>query len=76
MALKDLSSSDLNESEVGTSWSGSADLSEAFIGLRVLFALSLDANFHRHALECACHPDETAGHGHDLPDVARNGDRD
>ena len=55
---------------------GTADLSKAFIGLRVLFALSPDANFHRHALECVGHSDETAGDGHDLPDVARNGDRD
>ena len=44
--------------------------------MRVLLALGLDADFHRHALECVCHPDETAGHGHDLPDVARNGDGD
>ena len=44
--------------------------------MRVLLALSLDANFHRHALECVGRPDETAGHGHDLPDVARNCDGD
>ena len=42
----------------------------------MLFALSLDADFHRHALECIGRPDETAGHGHDLPDTAPDGDGD
>ncbi len=38
--------------------------------------LSLDTDFHRHALEGVGRSDETASHGHDLPDVARDGDRD
>jgi hypothetical protein len=50
--------------------------SKNLIGLRVRFALSLDADLHRHALECISHPNETAGHGHDLPNIARNRDRD
>ena len=38
--------------------------------------LSFDANIHRHVHKYAGRPDETAGHGHDLPDVARNRDGD
>ena len=38
--------------------------------------LSFEANFHRHAHECAGRPHETAGHGHYLPDIAPNGHGD
>src|SRR5512134_2080564 len=38
--------------------------------------LTRDANFHRHAHKCVCHPHETDRNRHDLCDVASDGDGD
>lgn len=54
----------------------SAGSSEACLGFSDVMALTRDANFHRHAHECVCHPHETARNRHDLCDVASDGDGD